>query len=105
MTSPASTDCCLACLDGLAPVRGRLHGRLARLLDLAQHGAHLSHRLLGLLGQALDLLRDDGEALAVVAGLGGLDGGVHRQQVGLLGQVVDRGDDVARGLGPSRSAG
>ena len=39
----------------------------------------------GLLGQVLDLAGDHGEALAGLAGAGRLDGGVERQQVGLLG--------------------
>src|SRR3546814_3920043 len=34
-------------------------------------------------------------ALAGLAGTGRLDGGVQRQQVGLLGDVLDQGDDVA----------
>ncbi len=41
-----------------------------------------------LAGQRLDLLRHHGEAAAGVAGARRLDGGVERQQVGLLG---DRG--------------
>ena len=56
--------------------------------DLARGG-------LGLLGQLADLLGDDGEALALLAGAGGLDRGVEREQVGLLGQAGDRGHDAA----------
>ena len=56
-------------------------------------------RLLRLVGQRLDLAGDHGEAPAVLAGPRGLDGGVQGQQVGLLGDVVDRGDDLADGLG------
>ena len=41
---------------------------------------------LGLLGQLADLLGDDREAAALLAGAGGLDRGVERQQVGLLGE-------------------
>jgi hypothetical protein len=40
-----------------------------------------------LLGQLLDLVGDHGEALARLTGPGGLDGGVQRQQVGLLGDA------------------
>ena len=54
---------------------------------------------LGLLGQVADLLGDDREALAVLAGAAGLDGGVQGQQVGLVGEVVDGGDDLADLLG------
>ncbi len=49
----------------------------------------------GLLGQLLDFRGHDGEALAGVAGAGGLDRGVQRQQVGLLGDVLDDLDDLA----------
>src|SRR5207342_706794 len=48
-----------------------------------------------------DLLGDDREAAALLAGAGGLDGGVERQQVGLLGDAgdrVDEADDLARAL-------
>jgi hypothetical protein len=41
------------------------------------------------LGEVLDLVGDDGEALAVLASLRGDDGGVQREQVRLLGDVVD----------------
>ena len=41
--------------------------------------------LLGLLGQLADLLGDDREAAALLAGARGLDRGVQREQVGLLG--------------------
>ena len=54
---------------------------------------------LRLIGQRLDLAGHHRESLAVLAGPRGLDGGVQGQQVGLLGDVVDGGDDVADGLG------
>ena len=41
----------------------------------------------GLLRQLLDLVGDDGEALAGLPGTGGLDRGVEREQVGLLGDA------------------
>ncbi len=49
----------------------------------------------GLLGEAADLLGDDGEAAAVLAGAGRLDGGVEREQVGLVGDAGDRVQDPA----------
>ena len=49
----------------------------------------------GLLGQVLDLAGDHREALAGVAGPGRLDGGVEREQVGLLGDRGDQLDHVA----------
>ena len=45
--------------------------------------------------ERLDLARDDREAAAGVAGARRLDGGVERQQIGLLGDVGDELDDVA----------
>ena len=47
------------------------------------------------LGELADLLGDDREAAALLAGAGGLDGGVEREQVGLLGDAGDRVDDAA----------
>src|SRR2546430_1707825 len=55
----------------------------------------------GLLRQALDLLGDDGEALAGFAGAGGLDGRVESEQVRLRGDRLDQLDhaaDLAAGL-------
>ncbi len=69
------------------------------LLDVAQNLTHLSGGLLGLVGQGLHLGGHHGEASAVLAGAAGLDGGVERQHVRLLGDVVDGVDDVANGLG------
>ena len=53
----------------------------------------------GLAGQRLDLARHHGKAAAGLAGARGLDGGVERQQIGLLGDVGDEPDDVADALG------
>ena len=55
---------------------------------------------LRLLGELADLVGDDREAAALLAGAGGLDGGVEREQVGLLGDAGDRRDD-AGDLAPS----
>ena len=52
-------------------------------------------RFRGLAGERLDLGRDHRKAAAGVAGAGGLDGGVQRQQIGLLGDRRDQLDDVA----------
>ena len=59
----------------------------------------LAGRGLRLLGELADLFGDDGEALALLAGAGGLDRGVERQQVGLGGDRGDRVDDPADALG------
>ena len=80
----------------------REHGRVRRLLDLAEDLPHLRGGLLRLIGQGLDLARHHGEALAVLAGTRGFDGGVEGEQVRLLGDVVDRRDDLADRLRLSR---
>jgi hypothetical protein len=54
--------------------------------------ADLLGGLLAALGELAHLGGHDREALAVLAGARGLDGGVERQQVGLVGDVVDDGD-------------
>jgi hypothetical protein len=46
-------------------------------------------------GELADLFGDDGEAAALFAGAGGLDGGVEREQVGLFGDAGDGVDDAA----------
>ena len=95
---PASAACCRPGLDRLAALLRGHDGGAGRLLDVVQDRADLGGGLLGLLGQALDFLGHDGEALALFAGLGGFDGRVHGQQVGLGRQIVDGGDDRPDGL-------
>ena len=51
---------------------------------------------------ALTSWRDDGEALAGLAGARRLDGGVERQQIGLLGDRRDQLDHVADAAGRLR---
>ena len=92
----------------------RRRGRCSRdVLDRAgqavERGARLGHGLRGGLGELADLVGDDGEAAALLTGAGGLDRGVEREEVGLVG---DRGDlpgqrdallgDVARLRGAAR---
>jgi hypothetical protein len=55
----------------------------------------LAGGLLGPLGELAYLGGDDREAAAVLAGPGRLDGGVEREQVGLVGEVVDHHEDAA----------
>ena len=66
-----------------APGPGPLHG-------LARRG----RRPRGLAGQLAHLLGDDAEALAFFAGARGLDRGVERQHVGLLGDRLGLGDEL-----------
>src|SRR4051812_47012002 len=80
-----------AVLDDLDGLRG-----LA--VDLADEARDRAGGRLGLLGQLADLLGDHGEAAALLAGAGGLDRGVEGQQVRLLGDARDRGDDAGDAL-------
>ena len=64
-------------------------------LDLADQPCDLTRRAAGVLGQPADLVGDDGEPFAVLARPGGLDRGVEREQVGLLGDLGDALDDRA----------
>jgi hypothetical protein len=78
-------------------VRAALDGG-DRVLRLALDGLDELGDLLGAparaLGEILDLVGDDGEALAVLARLRRDDGGVQREQVRLLGHVVDDLQDL-----------
>ena len=82
-------------LDGGADRLDRTDRFLGCRLDAGDLLADLAGRLRGLLRQRLHFGRHDGEAAAGVAGAGRLDGGVERQQVGLLGDGVDEFDHVA----------
>ena len=65
----------------------------------ALHGEDLADDRFGRLGglhrQRFDFRGDDGEAAAGLAGAGRFDGGVERQQIGLLGDGLNELDDVA----------
>jgi hypothetical protein len=50
-------------------------------------------RFAGTFGEALHFLGDDGEAAPGFPGRSGLDGGIERQYVGLLGDVGNQFDD------------
>src|SRR5262245_46132897 len=56
-------------------------------------------RLGGLARQRLDLARHDRKATAGLASTGRLDGGVERQEIGLLGNVGDQAHHVADAAG------
>ena len=66
-------------------------------------GNQLGNFLRGLgrtLGELPDLFGHHGEAHALFAGAGGLDGRVQGEEIGLLGDVVDHVHDLADVLGP-----
>ena len=73
---------------------GHLH-RVGRvLLDLSDDLADLLGRLDRALGQLADLVGDDGEAPAGLAGAGRLDGGVQGEEVGLVRDLLDDLEDA-----------
>ncbi len=72
------------------PITPARHGRL----DFLDHLLDVVGRHRRLVGQAADFGRDDGKAAPVFAGLLGFDGGVERQQVGLVGDLGDGRDDL-----------
>ena len=79
----------------------RFFGKLVHAHDAGGDGGlHLLDHLLdvvggdgGLIGQAADFHGDHGKAQPVFARLFGFDGGIERQQVGLVGDLGDGGDD------------
>ena len=70
--------------------RGDVFLGVLLLLDGGRDGGGVGR----LLGELADFVGDDGEAAAVLASAGGLDGGVQRQEVRLLGDARDRADDL-----------
>ena len=77
----------------LGPQRGvaALADQAADLaVEIANGIADQMRRLARRFGEALHFAGDDRKASAGFAGAGGLDGGVQRQQIGLLGDRLDR---------------
>ncbi|OPZ04256.1 MAG: hypothetical protein BWZ09_01920 [Alphaproteobacteria bacterium ADurb.BinA305] len=73
-----------------------LHGvdrALGALLDRRHHAADLARGERGALGELAHLVGHHREAAPGLARTGGLDRGVEREQVGLVGDVADRVDD------------
>ena len=66
---------------------------LGVLLDRADHVGDLLGRLRRALGQLAHLVGHDGKAPSLIARARRLDGRVERQQVGLVGDVLDDLDD------------
>src|SRR5581483_9867485 len=69
--------------------------RVRLVLDAGDDRADRVGRLDAALGELAHLAGDDREAAARLAGAGGLDRGVEREQVGLLGDLVDQAEDLA----------
>ena len=66
-----------------------------RALDLGHDRADLAGGVDDRLGELADLDGHDREALAGLAGARGLDGGVEREDLGLVGDVVDDREHLA----------
>ena len=73
----------------------RHHGLVRIGLDRADEHLDLLRRARGTFGQLLDLVGDDGEPAAGLSGPRRLDRRVERQDVRLLGDLLDELDDVA----------
>jgi CysZ protein len=76
-----------------------VHRRLGQLLVLLHHLGDFFGGAAGTRSQLAHFVGDHGKATALLAGAGGLDGRVERQQVGLAGDVADGLDDRANHLG------
>ena len=81
--------------DDLADLADRFDRALGVGLDRLDLLADVLGGLGSFLGQLLDFVGHDGEALAGLAGPGGLDGGIQGQQIRLLGNGGDDLDDLA----------
>ena len=93
--------------DALPAQRHGANGAGRAVLDLGDDRADALGSSPRFVGELANLLGDDGEAAALFAGSRRLDGGVQRQQVGLLGDggnSVDDPADLPR-LGPQRPDG
>ena len=84
-----------ALLDGLGAALHAGDGGAGAVLNALDHAGDLAGGLSGAFGQTANLSGDDGEASALISGACGFDGGVEREQVGLAGDLVDDGDDLA----------
>src|SRR2546426_1134120 len=74
-------------------------------LDLPDDLADLLGRLHRALRELAHLVGDDGEAAAGLSRAGGFDGGVEREQVGLIGDLLDHLQDLADLLRAAAQAG
>ena len=81
--------------DDLGHIINRLHGIRGILLYKADLESDVLSRRCGLAGEFLDLVGHDGESTTGFTGAGGFDGRVERQEVCLLGDLVDEFHDFA----------
>jgi len=86
-------------LHGLGGGLGVLDVFACAFLHGADVRAHLVGGVHGLFGQLAHLVGHNGKAAPGIARARGLNGGVKRQQVGLVGDVADDVHDLADALG------
>ncbi|MNU67295.1 hypothetical protein D3C71_566290 [compost metagenome] len=72
-----------------------LHGSAGGLLQLGDQGVNLPGGFAGALRQLTDFVGDHRKTTAHLTGAGRFDGGVERQQVGLVGDTLDHVDHSA----------
>ena len=80
------------------PLAAGLHGvdrLLGAALQVIDDRSDFAGRYRGPLGQFANFVGDDGEALAVLTGLGGNDRRIQGEQAGLVGDFVDNREDFA----------
>ncbi|MCY1422608.1 hypothetical protein D9M71_382980 [compost metagenome] len=75
-----------------------LDRRADTAMELGDHLLDFFGRLLGSFGQGPDFVGYHGETTALLTGPCRLDGGIERQQVGLLGDALDHFEHTADGL-------
>ena len=81
--------------DHLPDFGNGLNRLTRRILNGLDPMANVFRGFCRLLGEFLDFGGDDREAFARFAGPRRLDGGIQGQQIGLLGDILDHGDDLA----------
>src|SRR5690606_34684359 len=77
---------------------------LNRLGNHIERGVDLRERLLGAIGQIAHLVGHHRKTAPVFARPGRFDRGVEGQQIGLIGNIVDDGEDIAHLIGLARKA-
>jgi hypothetical protein len=82
-------------VHALGDAPDRLDGARGRALHSQDLADDRFGRLGGLHRQRFDFRSDDGEAAAGLAGAGRFDGGVERQQIGLLGDGLNELDAMS----------
>src|SRR5262249_1604258 len=90
---PSSTPSCTCPTPSSPPPTPRPPRVPALVLDPGDGRGDLLGGGAGALGELLDLVRHHREALSLLAGLGGDDRRVQREEVGLLGDLVDDVED------------